>query len=1136
MRTSTAFLVFSLLVLPAMANACDNWAAIVVSVNGYVVMKRGDQAPSETVPLNPDSVICPGQQLEVGANSRAAIYLSNNSFVRLDENTVMSFPAIQSEDSFWVELKQGVSHFISRITMRFGVKTAYTNAVVDGTEFIVSANPDSTQVSVVEGTVSVTIGQRGINVPVHGGQGIIVDGSPEFKRIELSATDSVDWAIYFPPLVFVDEIQSQLFQSNINTAAQHLKRSRPDLAIQELESISEPDAAVKIGLAASYMAVGDIQGAENSIKGVDTPQSDALRSLIAVVTNKPQRALVLARQQDTQALSSKLALSYAYQANLDLPSALDVARDATEQYPQVYMAWVRLSEMQVAMGDVGSARDSIGKAKDIAPGDAAVLVQSAYVDMFNNDFKLAEDQFQKAIAQYSENPQARLGLGLVLLRQGDLEAGRKQIEYAVSLDPARSVLRSYLGRAYFEEKRDDEAAVQWDLAKQLDPEDPTAYFYEGVRKLYSNDPIAAIEELERSRQLNDERVLYRSETLLQSDEASRSTALARAYGEAGNEHMLLLEGARSLRQDAADSQGHRLLADNYRGNSRFESARSSEILQSMLLQPLTAFPLQPQLNETGISFVEGTGPQRPGYNEYHSLFTQDGLYGAFNGFGGSDGTWGNDLVGSFLAGPLALSLGQYHFESVGWRDNSDQAQDIYSGFAQWQVNSSVSMQIEYSKLQWDFRDLTPDLATEAGENEGERLDRDTLRFGAKYRSSSSNTVLLSIASRKSDDEVDSSFGLIRNEGIQKSEVDSIEIQDLLGFGRHSLILGLSYFDLDENSISTNSASTQVNPAVTAQFSREDHAKVAPEIYNMYSYFLYQAGDLDIELGLAYSSISRDVTLDVSQSFLFIDNNGNVVGNIPQPNGIASLEMDVDKLSPKFGLLWNAGQHQLKLAAFQSFRYLPKLDQSIEPTLFSGFYQLYDEEFASDSDNVALGYDYLFDSGSVLGAYLVRRFVEYDEYVVTPQVTLEEEKIEYDESIANVHYVLAVNPNVSLITSLNWERRDFAKFEAAFGQVSFIDRYSAPLSVRLFSEDGVSLTVEQIYYKQRYKENDITPITEDNSWVTNLSVKKKLAGYRGSISMGVQNLMGEESEFINYDASKLQFYPARFWYASVNFTL
>ena len=34
----------------------------------------------------------------------------------------------------------------------------------------------------------------------------------------------------------------------------------------------------------------------------------------------------------------------------------------------------------------------------------------------------------------------------------------------------------------------------------------------------------------------------------------------------------------------------------------------------------------------------------------------------------------------------------------------------------------------------------------------------------------------------------------------------------------------------------------------------------------------------------------------------IDNNGNVVGNIPQPNGIASLEMDVDKLSPKFGLL------------------------------------------------------------------------------------------------------------------------------------------------------------------------------------------------------------------------------------------
>ena len=1136
MRTSTAFLVFSLLVVPAMASACDKWAAMVVSVNGYVVMKSGGESSSDSVPLKPDSVICPGQQLEVGANSRAAIYLSNNSFVRLDENTVMSFPAVQSEESFWVELKQGVSHFISRITMRFGVKTAYTNAVVDGTEFIVTANSDNTQVSVVEGTVTVTIGQRGINVPVHAGQGVIVDSSPEFKRIELSATDSVDWAIYFPPLVIVDELDSQLHQSTINTAANYLQRSRPDLAIRELEAIPEPDAAVAVALATSYMAVGDTEGAERSIKNTTTPQAQALRSLIAVVINQPKRALELAKQQNNQILSSKLALSYAYQANLDLPSALEVAREATEQYPQDYMAWVRLSEMQVAMGDVGSARDSIAKAKDIAPDDSAVLVQSAFVDMFNNRFQKAEKQFQQALALYSENPQARLGLGLVLLRQGDLEAGRKQIEYAVSLDPARSVLRSYLGRAYFEEKRDDESAVQWDLAKQLDPEDPTAYFYDGVRKLYGNDPIGALGELEKSLRLSGERALYRSDSLLQSDEASRSAALAATYEEIGYSRGVHSVGWEALKKDPASPVGHRLLADNYRGNSRYESARASELLQSQLLQPITAFPLQPQLSETGISFVEGAGPQRPGYNEYHSLFTQDGIYGALNGYGGSDGTWGDDLVGSFLSGPLAVSLGQYHFESDGWRENSDQEQDVYSGFAQWQVTSNISMQAEYRKLSWDFGDLAPELVTFAGEVQGEQLDRETQRFGLIYRSSSKNTLILSVANRKSEDQIESSFGLVQHVEIETSELDSVELQDLFSTEDFSWISGVSYFDLTEEGLQTDNAISQVNPVVSAVYSREGFTDDDPEIVNLYSYLTYFFDSTRIEFGLSYAKINRNVSVDVEQSFLFVDGDGNVVGSIPQASGVAERKMDFSDFSPKVGLIWHRDRLELKAALFQSVRYLPKLDQSIEPTMFSGFMQLYEENFSSVSENAAIGFDYALGEGSYLGGDYVRRYIEFDEFYVAPQIAIEERKIEYYESLAKLHYYNTLSPNMSFSLSANWERMDYKELNFAFGRVSFIDRYSVPFTLDLFSDEQVSFRLEQVYHKQRYKENDSSPFTEDNTWVTNLSVKRRLGESRGSVSVGVQNLLDEESEFVNYDASTLQFYPARFWYAALNFSL
>jgi Tfp pilus assembly protein PilF len=47
----------------------------------------------------------------------------------------------------------------------------------------------------------------------------------------------------------------------------------------------------------------------------------------------------------------------------------------------------------------------------------------------------------------------RLELGLAKIREGDLHEGRREIEVAASLDPNNSIVRSYLGKTYYEEKR-----------------------------------------------------------------------------------------------------------------------------------------------------------------------------------------------------------------------------------------------------------------------------------------------------------------------------------------------------------------------------------------------------------------------------------------------------------------------------------------------------------------------------------------------------------------------------------------------------------------------------------------------------------------------------------------------------------
>ena len=54
-----------------------------------------------------------------------------------------------------------------------------------------------------------------------------------------------------------------------------------------------------------------------------------------------------------------------------------------------------------------------------------------------------------------------------MIRDGDLSGGRAELETAAALNVEDAVIRSYLGKAYFDEKNDAQAARQFDLAKNV---------------------------------------------------------------------------------------------------------------------------------------------------------------------------------------------------------------------------------------------------------------------------------------------------------------------------------------------------------------------------------------------------------------------------------------------------------------------------------------------------------------------------------------------------------------------------------------------------------------------------------------------------------------------------------------------
>jgi tetratricopeptide (TPR) repeat protein len=154
----------------------------------------------------------------------------------------------------------------------------------------------------------------------------------------------------------------------------------------------------------------------------------------------------------------------------------------------------------------------------------------------------AKNAFEKAIELDQAAPLPRLGLGLAKIRHGDLKAGREEIEIAASLDPDNSLIRSYLGKAFYEEKRDKLAKNQFAMAKELDPNDPTPWFYDAIRKQSINRPVEALYDLQKSIELNDNRAVYRSKLMLDSDFAARSSSLARIYNNLGFQQRGLVEG------------------------------------------------------------------------------------------------------------------------------------------------------------------------------------------------------------------------------------------------------------------------------------------------------------------------------------------------------------------------------------------------------------------------------------------------------------------------------------------------------------------------------------------------------------------------------------------------------------------
>ncbi|MBE9535307.1 MAG: FecR domain-containing protein, partial [Proteobacteria bacterium] len=596
-----------------------------VSVQGTVEIQRVGETGWQPVKLN--DTLCPGDTIRAQKRSRANLSLINQSVLRLNQRTTLTLGEFKKEEeTSVVDLIKGAGHFLSRKSRALEVRTPFAIAGVRGTEFFVSVEEDQTFLSIFEGKVlaSNEVGQ----LLLASGQAAVAEkGKAPVLRVMVRPRDAVHWALYYPPVIYVRPGEPPPKE---DTGDPRYLAHRASLLIP----VGRVDEASK-----------DLEQALT----LDPNYSDAyaLQSIIAVVQNEKEKALSLAQkavETGPKSATARIAQSYAQQASFNLEGARASLEEAVKLGPENALAEARLAELWSSFGDLDKALDAAQKAVELDPNLSRTQTVLGFAYLTQVKTTESKEAFTKAIELDQADPLPRLGLGLAKIRDGNLNEGGREVEIAASLDPNNSLVRSYLGKVYFEEKRTDLDVREYDIAKELDPNDPTPWFYGAIAKQTMNQPVEALHDLQKAIELNDNRAVYRSKLLLDSDLAARSASQARIYSDLGFQQLALVEGWKSVNTDPTNYSAHRFLADSYSVRPRHEIARVSELLQSQLLQPNNITPIQPSLAESNLFLISAGGPAGLSFNEFNPLFNQDRLALEVSGLGGENDTWAGEGV------------------------------------------------------------------------------------------------------------------------------------------------------------------------------------------------------------------------------------------------------------------------------------------------------------------------------------------------------------------------------------------------------------------------------------------------------------------------------------------------------------
>jgi len=905
------------------------------------------------MPAQTNQILHPFDRLRTGANSRIALLWSDRSVVSFGASVELEVLAPDSTGAqCGLHLLRGIVSFFHRNEPgRIRIITRGAVAGVEGTEFVLAVEPgqdtELATMSVIDGTVRFGNEQATLLL-TNGQQAVAEPGKAPVRTAGFIANNVLQWCFYYPAVI--DPADLPFTPEEQKTLGESLQAYRSgDLlaALAKYPVTEQPGSdAGRVYYAGLLLGVGQVEPAEAALASLSVTNASsrpqrvalALRQLISAVKQQSNPAAIR-----PELATEFLADSYYEQSRaipgISLPSALASARQAVTNSPEFGFAWERVAELEFSFGHTSRALEALDKSRALSPRNAQALALKGFLLAAQNRTGEAIGWFNQALAVDSALGNAWLGRGLCRIRRGDTKGGREDLLVAAALEPQRAGLRSYLGKAYADAGDYPRATKELQLAKNLDPKDPTPWLYSALLNQENNRINDAIRDLEKSQALNDNRSVYRSQLLLDQDQAVRSANLAAMYRDAGMDDVAVREAARAVSYDYANYSAHLFLANSYSGlsdpnliNLRYQTPTENEYLLANLLSPVSAGTMSPAISQ----------------QEYSPLFERDRLgvvssteylsRGAWTQSGAQFGTFEN----------FSYDVEGYYRTDNGQQVNNDVEQRQISGTFKVQVTPQDTVYLQVKQYDANSGDLyqyyNPTNATR-----GFRVNEDqTPNVGLGYHHEWSPGVHTLLFATRLDDSLTVTnptgstlvafvpFGPVTGvQGINMQQhlqdnltLYSGELQQIWQTPEHNTILGarIQYGDSDASNVQdTPSALVPIFPGTPGNPTNAADQNLSSLFrrISVYGYHQWQVFDpLQLIGGVAYDRIT------FPENFQTAPISGN--------------EQTEEQVSPKAGLIWTPLDGTTLRFAYTRSLAGASLDQSyqLEPSQVAGFIQTY----------------------------------------------------------------------------------------------------------------------------------------------------------------------------------------------------